>query len=128
MTARDLLQRAQKRRAARDWRGAAASYRLLLARFPTSSAARAVRVALGMLCLDHLGDAVGALRLFDAYLRATRRGALAQEAAYGRIRALRKLGRRRAERRAMRSFLKYYPGALQAPLVRRRVEALAKPR
>lgn len=127
VTARDLLRRAQKRRASRDWRGAAASYRLLLTKFPTSSAARAARVALGMLALDHLGDPAGALRIFDAYLRATRRGVLAQEAAYGRIRALRRLGRRAAEKRALRSFLKYYPVALQAPLVKRRIEELAAP-
>jgi len=127
VTARDLLLRAQKRRAARDWRGAAASYRLLLAKFPTSSAARAARVALGMLSLDHLGDPAGALRIFDAYLRATRRGVLAQEAAYGYIRALRRLGRRKAEKRALRTFLKYYPAAIQAPLVKRRLEDLAAP-
>jgi len=77
-----------------------------------------------MLRLDHLGDPAGALRNFDAYLRATRRGVLAQEAAYGRIRALRRLGRRTAELRELRGFLKRYPGALQAPLVRRRLKAL----
>jgi hypothetical protein len=115
------------RRVARDWRGAAESYRLLLKRFPASSAARAAQVALGLLQLDHLGNAAGALRLLEAYLRATRRGVLAQEAAYGRIRALRRLGRRNAERRALASFLRYYPGALQAPLVKQRLGALTAP-
>lgn len=124
VTARELLRRAQKRRAARDWRGAAASYRVLLAKHPASSAARAVRVALGMLLLDHLGNPSGALGLFTAYLRSTRRGVLAQEAAYGRARALRRLGRRAAEQQALEGFLRSYPGALQTALVKRRLQAL----
>ncbi len=127
VTAGALLKRAQKRRAARDWRGAAASYRLLLSKFPRSSASRAARVALGLLLLDHLGSPAGALRLFNTYLLSTRRGVLAQEAAYGRIRALRRLGRRAGEIGALRRFLKEYPGALQTSLVKRRLTALTAP-
>jgi FecR protein/PEGA domain len=127
VTAGVLLRRAQKRRAVRDWRGAAAAYRLVLEKFGASSAARAALVALGMLRLDHLGNPAGALRSFNRYLRATRRGVLAQEAAYGRIRALSRLGRRTLELAALRSFLKDYPGALQSPLVKRRLAALSAP-
>lgn len=122
---RELLARARKHRAARQWRGAAEAYRELLLRYPRTAAARASRVALGMLLLEHLGQPAAALSLFTVYLSSTRRGVLATEAAYGRIRALRRLGRRTAERSALREFLKYYPGALQAPLVKRRLKALA---
>ena len=125
--ARDLIARARERRAARDWRGAAKAYRLLLRRHGRSAEARAARVALGLLLLHQLGDPRGALRLFNAYLASTRSGPLAQEAAYGRIRALRHLGRRNQERQALRDFLHFYPGALQEPFVKARLRRLTTP-
>ena len=63
--------------------------------------------------LRHLGPTGSPLGAAEALLRA---------------RALRRLGRRKAERRALQIFLKYFPGALQAPLVRRRLEELAGPK
>jgi len=126
-TIRELMQRARKLRKDRKWRGAANAYRELLRQYPKTAAARVSRVALGMLLLDHLGQSAGALSLFNVYLSSTRRGVLATEAAYGRIRALRRLRRRTAELSALREFLKYYPGALQTPLVKRRLKALATP-
>jgi len=128
MDARSLLRQARKRRAARDWRGAARAYRALLRHHGGSAETGAARVALGMLLLDHLGNPAGALRLFQRYLAETRLGPLAQEAAYGRIRALHRLGRRAAELRALRQFLHLYPGALQEPFVRKRIMALQKGR
>jgi hypothetical protein len=81
-------------------------------------------VALGQILLQHRGDPAGALALFEQYLARTRAGPLAREAAYGRIQALRRLGRREAERRACRRYLARHPRSLAASLVRRRLEAL----
>ena len=125
-SAHELLMDARQHRAARRWGPAVAAYRRLLSEHPRSAEARTSRVALGLILLQHRGDAVGALRLFEEYLARTRTGPLAQEAAYGRIRALHRLGRSAAERAACTRFLRRYPRALAAPLVRRRLEALKK--
>ena len=79
---------------------------------PRSAEARASLVSLGELQLSQLAEPAAALRSFDAYLAAG--GALAQEARYGRIRALRRLGRADAAREATAAFLRDYPGSAQA--------------
>jgi len=126
VAATELLRETRRLRAARKWRAAAAAYRRLLRDHPRSAAAAAARVALGALYLDKLGKPGAALKLFDGYLARRRSGPLAQEAAYGRIRALRRLGRRAEELRAARRFLREHRGALQAPRVRRRLRALER--
>ncbi len=123
-TAKDLAQRARQLRRARDWRGAAKTFAELIRRYPRSGRARTARVSLGLILLDRLGDARGGLAQFSAYLAATRVGALAQEASYGRIRALRHLGRRSAEIQALRAFLRLYPRAIHGTTVRRRLQKL----
>jgi FecR-like protein/PEGA domain-containing protein len=125
-TAKDLAQRARQQRRARDWRGAAKTFAELIRRHPRSGRARTARVSLGLILLDRLGDARGGLAQFSAYLTATRVGALAQEASYGQIRALRRLGRRGAEIRALRAFLRLYPRAIHGTTVRRRLKRLGE--
>ena len=58
-------------------------------------------------------------RSFDAYLRSG--GGLVQEARYGRIRALRKLGRASEERAAIARFIADYPKSVQAASLRARL-------
>jgi hypothetical protein len=120
-TAAELLTRAQEQRAARDVRGAAATYNKLIKSHPGSPEAHAALVSLGTIQLDRLGQPGRALGLFDRYLARSRRGTLAQEAAYGRARALQALGRRQAEIDGLRQFLTTYPGAVQAGLARQRL-------
>jgi TolA-binding protein len=127
-SARDLLLRAQRKRAARDFGGAARIYRKLIQKFPGSAEAQASLVSLGIIQLGPLRNPTGALRLFDRYLRLSRRGALAQEATLGRARALRALGRRQEEVQTLREFLRRYPRALQAPQVKQRLGHLLQPR
>jgi TolA-binding protein len=123
-SARTLLQRAQQRRLAREWRGAIRTYRELIRRHPGSSSARVAQVSIGTLQLDHLGRPAAALRSFGRYLRRHRRGTLAQEAAFGRLRALRALGRTCAELRGLRAFLKRYPRSLHRARAEQRQKAL----
>ena len=119
-----LMILARSRRSARDWRGAAATYRRLLVRYPTSRLVGTARVALGEILLDHLGSAARALHQFEAYLHGRLGGMLSQEARYGKIRALRRLGRTRAERTAIEEFLARYPRALQVGFLRKRLADL----
>lgn len=123
-TAKTLAQRARQQRNRRDWKGAVKTFADLIRRYPGSGWARTARVSLGLILLDRLGNARGALAQFSAYLAANRVGALAQEASYGRLRALRRLGRRAAEIRELRAFGRLYPRAIQVTNVRRRLRQL----
>lgn len=117
----DLLAKAQRLRAARDWKGAAQAYQAIVKQYPDTVEGRMSLISLGAIRLDHLGDAAGGLRSYEAYLKVASRGTLAQEAAYGRIRALRKMGRADQERSALEGFLRDFPDALLADAARARL-------
>ncbi|HEY3351634.1 MAG TPA: PEGA domain-containing protein [Polyangia bacterium] len=119
-----LLATARRRRTAGDWAAAASVYHELAARFPRSAEARAAQVPHAQLLLDRLGDPAGALALFDRYLAASAAPPLAEEAAWGRIRALRQLGRAGAERAALARFLGAHPMTPNATAARRRLAEL----
>ena len=87
---------------------------------PTSPEGRAALVSLGDLRLSELGDPRGALSAFDAYLAGG--GVLASEAEFGRIGALRALGRHDEERTAARAFLQVHTSGPHADALRRRLE------
>ena len=103
-----LLARARARRRDGDPRGAMQTYAELIRRHPRSPAAQTARMSLAQLQLDQ-GKTKDALRSFRSYLK--RGGALAEDAAYGEIRALRALGRTSEAKRAARAFKQRYPGS-----------------
>jgi hypothetical protein len=119
----DPLARARALRAHRQFAQAAALYESIHAANPQSSSGRAALLGLGELRLSDLRDATGALRAFEAYL-ASGEGALAREAAYGRIRALRALGRTDQENAAISQFISAYPNGPEAQTLRQRLEAI----
>ncbi len=106
-SAKQLAEAAQRHRMARDYDATARVYRELLERYPDSPEAANVPVRLGDL-LASTGDHQGALEAYELYLE---RGAkqLAPEAEYGRIRALRALGREAEERAAIAAFIAARP-------------------
>jgi tetratricopeptide (TPR) repeat protein len=120
-SASDLLARARSLRSAGRYAEAAAAYRRLCAAYPRSAEARAALVSVGELQLSQLGDASEALRSFDAYLRGG--GALDQEARYGKIRALGKLGLSDEEHAEVERFVRDYPRSVQAATLRSRLAA-----
>jgi len=120
----ELLARAQSARAARDWTTAARTYQTLVQSHPRSAEARTSLVSLGSIQLEHLRRPGKALGSFEAYLARTRKGTLAQEAAFGRAGALRALGRTAREADALRAFLRDFPSAIQANRARQRLSEL----
>ncbi len=106
-SAKQLAEAAQRNRMARDYEETARLYRELLERYPDSPEAANVPVRLGDL-LASTGDHQGALAAYELYLD---RGAkqLAPEAEYGRIQALRALGRKADERAAIEAFVHARP-------------------
>lgn len=119
----DMLGYARSLRASGDYRRAADVYRRIHAANPQSSTGRAALVSLGELLLS-LNDAQGALGAFDSYLVGG--GALAQEALFGRARALRTLQRPAEERAAIDRFLAAYPNSPQSRVLRSRLAAMKK--
>ncbi len=123
-TPSELLAGAQGQRASRNWKGAAKIYSELIRAYPDSVEARTSLISLGVIQLDHLGQPGKALGSFGRYLSSSRSGALAQEAAWGKTRALRKLSRKQAEEKALGEFLHNFPGAIQAPMATKRLREL----
>jgi hypothetical protein len=117
-----LLAEARTLRASGEFREAAEAYRRLESAYPESAEAHASLVSLGDLLVAQLADPAGGLKAFDAYLASG--GVLAEEAAFGRIGALRALGREGEEREAVVSFLARYPGTLHDDALRARLRAL----
>lgn len=113
-TSTSLLVAARERRARGDVDGALAAYRELFDRYGASPEAHAALVPYGELLLAR-SDARGALDAFDRYV--ARGGPLEEEASFGRIRALRALGRAADERAATEAFVRRFPdGPLAASL------------
>jgi ferric-dicitrate binding protein FerR (iron transport regulator) len=117
-----LLVAARERRARGDLDGAAAAYRELIERHGASAEAHAALVAFGELQLGRLSDPRGALESFDRYL--ARGGSLEEEASFGRIRALRALGRTALERSAIDTFLRRFPDGPLASALRERLRSI----
>jgi hypothetical protein len=117
-----LLEEARALRASGEFRKAAELYRKINGLNPTSASGGAALVAQGEILLSSLNDAQGALNAFDAYL--ARGGPLAQEALFGKARALRALRRTIEERKAIERFIATYPDAPQGRVLRRRLAEL----
>ncbi len=119
-----LLQQALALRARGQFRRAAEVYRQIHEATPGSAAGGTALVSLGELSLSSLKDPRAALAAFDSYLATG--GALSQEAAFGRIRALRALGRSAEERTAIERFVARYPKVPQSRVLRERLHTLGK--
>jgi hypothetical protein len=114
-SASDMLTHARDLRGAGHRRQAARAYEQLLKAHAKSPEAHAAAITLGNLELE-LNRPRAALRAFDRYLR--KGGAMAEEAAYGRVRALERLGNEDKTASAAASFLKKYPQSVYASKVR----------
>lgn len=111
----DLLTRARALRAKGDLGGAAQAYERLVEAHPRSALALAALLSLGEVQLER-GRARAALAAFDRYLK--RSGPLAEEASFGRIRALRALDRDAAADAATAAFLRRWPRSAYAAKLR----------
>lgn len=120
-----LLRQARAARKQRDWQGAAELYEQVIAQYPETFEARSSWVSLGYLELDYLGRAAQSLMYFEEYLRRQKEGSLIQEAAYGRILALRALGHTPRETAALQEFVGRFPTAIQISAAKARLAELA---
>lgn len=119
-TEQALFQDAGEARRAGRTTAAMALYRELIERFPSGNRAATARVRLGQMYLGR-GSARSALSQYEAYLASRPSGSLAEEAMWGRARALRALGRRDAERGAWRDLVRAFPNSLHAAEARSRL-------
>jgi len=118
----DALSAANDLRRQSQWQAAEAAYRGIAARYPRTPEAIVAQLAAAELRLDHLGDAAGALRLYQAVPHGN---ALDVEALFGISRTYRVLGDPAAESAALRSLLDAYATSLQADGARTRLRQLS---
>ncbi|EDM76338.1 hypothetical protein PPSIR1_18567 [Plesiocystis pacifica SIR-1] len=115
-SADELLDLARSQRTAKDFAAAAATYEELVRSYPSSAKARSAHVSVAQLYLGPLDNPSKAIRHFDRYLK--RGGPLAEEAHYGKIRALRKQGQTAKAKTEAAAFLDDYPQSAYADAVR----------
>jgi tetratricopeptide (TPR) repeat protein len=120
----DLLQAANRARAAGQFRDAADTYAEVYERHPSSLSAYVAEVAAGSLELEHLDRPDRAVRLFRRALRTRPSGALDLEARQGLAIALRDLGREREEIAALNALVAAHPERPAAERARVRLREL----
>lgn len=108
----EMLERARQLRRRGDFAEALEWYKKLLRRYPKSAEASVALLSQAELQLSQLGQPRAALQSFERYSKTG--GPLLQEALYGRIRALRAVGRNREARVAALDFIRRYPASPQA--------------
>lgn len=116
----DLLREANRLRAAGNWDEAAKTYQKVLDLGPGSPEAYPAEVALGNLDLQR-GHAASALARYEHALASQPGGALAEEARWGKARALRAAGRTTEERAALEEFRLRHPDSPLVPVASRRL-------
>ncbi|MCU0664972.1 MAG: PEGA domain-containing protein [Myxococcota bacterium] len=119
-----LVSQARAARKQGDWLLAAQTYERIIASYPDSFEARSSWVALGYVQLEHLAQPEVALVSFEEYLRRQVGGSLTQEASYGRILALYRLGQTQREKAAIEDFLRRFPTAIESQSVKERLAQL----
>jgi len=119
----DELSAANELRRKSQWQTAEAAYRAIAARYPRAPEAAVAQLAAAELRLEHLGDAAGALQLYQSVSRGS---ALGVEALFGVSRAYRALGNSEAEAAALRSLVDAFPTSLQADGAHARLKQLAE--
>lgn len=124
-SAAELLAAARGALRARDFAGAAESYRKLVAAHPASPEASPAQVSLAALEIDQLAAPELGLARAETYL--AHGGPLELEARRAKVRALRALGRGASEARAIDELLAAHPATLEADALRARRAALAAP-
>jgi TolA-binding protein len=98
-------------------------YRQLQQLYPRSAEVEVSYVSLGRVELE-LGEPRDALEQFDRYLAKSPRGALAEEALFGKASALERLGRGAAERAVWQTLLADHPSSVYADRARHRLERI----
>lgn len=123
-TSEDLMKQANEQRRARQWQAAEALYQRVMREHSGTSAAYVAAIAAASIRLDHLGDARGALRLYQSALASGVNRALAEEARWGLAEAHRALDDDAREARALQDFVARHPGSPLIPQARARLRAL----
>ena len=121
---RDLLDEANRLRAARRWQSAERVYGRVARDYPGSDECYAALIASATLRLEQLDRPEDALAAYKRALAMRPHGDLVEQARYGVAQAQRALGRTAAEIRALRSFLAAHPDSLRVRDARARLHEI----
>jgi tetratricopeptide (TPR) repeat protein len=123
----EVISKANELRAKGQWLAATALYeKTAIADHSGEDGYRAM-VAAGLLRLNHLGDATGALDILSAAIALRPSGTLTEQARWARIESLRALDDRAAEEKALAEFIELYPDGPFTHLARERLTAFTEP-
>jgi hypothetical protein len=123
----EVLAKASDLRAKGQWLAATALYENTANADRNGEDGYRAMVAAGLLRLNHLGDATGALNVLSAAIALRPSGALTEQARWTRIESLRALDDRAAEEKATAEFVELYPDGPFTQLARERLAALSAP-
>lgn len=121
----DLLREANRLRADGHFTEAAATYQRVMTSGPDSAEAYPAEVALANIDLQQ-SRAAAALAHYEHALAARPSGALAEEARWGKARALRAAGRTGDERAALEDFVAHHRESPLVPVATRRLAEIGK--
>lgn len=122
--AADLLQQANRLRGEKRWKEAERLYARVVRAFPDGADAPVAAVAAGSLLLEHLDRPHDALEMFATGLRANPGGPLAEEARWGVAQSYGALRDRRAEQRALETFVRLHPQSVLHDRAQARLDEL----
>lgn len=121
-----MLERANERRAKGEWLAATELYEQIAREYPSSREAYQSMVAAGLLRIQRLGDAEGAVRLLSAAIALRPADASSRDARWGRIEALRALDDRAEEKRSLLEFVSLYSDGPLPALAHERLVQLSE--
>lgn len=125
-TGRDLLEHANRLRAARRWRAADRMYSRVAAEHRGSDEAYAALISAATLRLAHTGRPGDALEMYQHALALRPHGSLVEQARYGIAEAHRALVQPRLEAQALRTFLAAHAHSVRASAARARLAELKR--
>jgi TolA-binding protein len=120
----DLIRSARACRSNRDWVCAADAYENVIDLYPDRAEAATVLVPLAQIELERLKRPSRALLHYSSYYDSLPTGPLAQEALFGRCKALSSMGWTDKELESLEEFLDKYPKSVYAPNARTRLNQL----
>jgi len=124
--AEDLLKTANQLRQQARWRDAEQTYRRVNTIYPRSPSAYVALIAAASIRLEQLGDAKGALDLYNLAVKIDPSGALDIEARMGIARAWKQLGKREREIKSLRRFLQKYDSGPMAQQAKQRLQVISR--
>lgn len=119
-----LLQAARRCRAAKNWKCAVDNYGKVVNYYPGLPDAATAMIPIAQILLENLHRPKEALQYFKRYQKRRPRGGLGREALFGECRALKQIGRVKAEKECLTRYLEKYPNTVYTQMAKSRLMSI----